>query len=288
MLIMIAVLNSCYRGAPMRALAIVLVSLVAVSGCSRSESDGRPTIVASSYPLAWAAERVAGDAYRVVNLTPAGAEPHDIELTPRDVEEIRGADLVLYLSGGFQPAVEDAVADRDGPSIDARGDDADPHVWLDPIRFSRVVEQLGDALGRPSASARVVAQLRRIDDRYRTGLAHCSRTTFVTDHAAFGHLAERYGLTQRSLVGMSPEAEPAPRDLQRLIDEVRDLGVPVVFAEPLVSDRLAKTIARGAGVHVAELDPVEGLSSERLDAGEDYASVLLHDLAQLREALGCR
>ena len=274
----------------MRALVIVLVlvSLVAVSGCSGRESDGRPTIVAASYPLAWAAERVAGDTYRVVNMTPAGAEPHDIELTPRDVEEIRGADLVLYLSGGFQPAVEDAVADRDGPSIDARGDDVDPHIWLDPIRFSRVVEQVGDALGRPEASARVVAQLRRIDDRYRTGLAHCARTTFVTDHAAFGHLAERYGLTQRSLVGISPEAEPAPRDLQRLIDEVRELGVPVVFAEPLVSDRLAKTIARGAGVDVAELDPVEGLSTERLDAGEDYASVLLDDLAQLREALGCR
>ena len=274
----------------MRVLVLVLVLLLLLggTGCSRGESDGRPTIVASSYPLAWAAERVAGDGYRVVNLTPAGAEPHDIELTPRDVEQVRDAALVVYLSGGFQPAVEDAVADRDGPSIDVRGDAADPHVWLDPIRFSRVVEQVGDALGRPAASARVVAQLRRLDDRYRTGLANCARTTFVTDHAAFGLLAERYGLTQRSLVGISPEAEPAPRDLQRLIDEVRELGVPVVFAEPLVSDRLAKTIARGAGVDVAELDPVEGLSSERLDAGEDYASVLLDDLSKLREALGCR
>ena len=122
---------------------------------ARSPTRVRP-IVASSYPLAWAAERVAGDDYRVVNLTPAGAEPHDIELTPRDVETIRDADLVVYLSGGFQPAVEDAVAERDGPSIDARGADVDPHIWLDPIRFSRVVEQLGRALGRPRLQAESV------------------------------------------------------------------------------------------------------------------------------------
>jgi len=60
----------------MRLLTPVLVALIFVAGCSGGESDARPTIVASSYPLAWAAERVAGSAYRVVNLTPAGAEPH--------------------------------------------------------------------------------------------------------------------------------------------------------------------------------------------------------------------
>ena len=288
MVIMIPVLNTCYGARRMRSLAPVLVTLVFLAGCSGGESDARPTIVASSYPLAWAAERVAGSDYRVVNLTPAGAEPHDIELTPRDVETIRDADLVVYLSGGFQPAVEDAVAERKGPSIDARGDDVDPHIWLDPIRFSRVVEQLGRALGRPEAASRVRAQLRDIDERYRDGLAHCARSTFVTDHAAFGHLARRYGLSQLSLVGISPEAEPAPRAVERLIDEVKAVGAPVVFAEPLVSDRLARTVANGAGVDVSVLDPVEGLPSERLDEGDDYASVMRDDLNALRKALGCR
>ena len=61
-----------------------------------------------------------------------------------------------------------------------------------------------------------------------------------------------------------------------------------MFAEPLVSDRLAETVAREAGVDVAVLDPVEGLSQERLDAGEDYLSVMRANLAVLRKALGCR
>jgi zinc transport system substrate-binding protein len=61
-----------------------------------------------------------------------------------------------------------------------------------------------------------------------------------------------------------------------------------VFAEPLVSDRLAETVAREAGAGVGVLDPVEGLSQERLEAGEDYLSVMRANLAVLREVLGCR
>ena len=273
----------------MRVLALALLApLLVAAGCTRGESDARPTIVASFYPLAWAAERVAGDGYRVVNMTPAGAEPHDIELSPRDVEEIRDADVVVYLSGGFQPAVEEAVADRGGPSVDARGDDVDPHVWLDPLRFSRVVAELGRALGRPAAARRVETEIRNLDRRYRVALRNCRRSIFVTDHAAFGHLAKRYGLTQLALTGVSPESEPAPRDVERLVDEVKAVGAPVVFAEPLLSSRLAETVAREAGVEVSSLDPIEGLSTERLDEGADYESVMLDDLNALTKALGCR
>jgi zinc transport system substrate-binding protein len=268
--------------------ALLVLCLAAAAGCSDEAPDHRPTIVASFYPLAWAAERVAGDGYRVVNMTPAGAEPHDLELSPRDVADVRDADLVVYLSGGFQPAVEDAVADRDGRSIDARGGDADPHLWLDPIRFAQVVDDLGRALARPAAARRVEAVLRGIDRSYRAALEHCARSTFVTDHAAFGHLAERYGLTQLSLTGISPEAEPAPQDVERLIARVKAVGAPVVFSEPLLSSRLAATVARGAGVELGTLDPIEGLSAARFDEGDDYESVMLDNLKALTKALGCR
>ena len=272
----------------MRLAAVFAVVALLATGCSRGASDPKPTIVASSYPLAWAAERVAGPDYRVVNLTPAGAEPHDIELSPRDVEAIRDAELVVYLSGGFQPAVEDAVAERGGPSLDARDGAVDPHVWLDPIRFRRVVHELGRALGRPDAARAVEADLSRVDRTYREALDDCASSTFVTQHAAFGQLASRYGLTQRALVGLSPEAEPGPREVERLIDEVKATGAPTVFAEPLVGDRLVRTVANGAGVSVSSLDPVEGLTEERLAEGADYLSVMDDNLAALTKALACR
>jgi zinc transport system substrate-binding protein len=274
-----------------RAAVVVVLVLLAVSGCggASEEGNGGPTIVAGFYPLAWAAERIAGPEARIVNLTPAGAEPHDLELSPDDIRTVTEADLVVYVGGGFQPALEDAVADRSGPSLDVLdADESDPHIWLDPVRFSRVVHEIGQAMGRPTEARALEETLAEIDTVYRRALQHCVRSTFVTTHAAFGHLAGRYGLTQLSLTGVTPESEPSPRQLEHLIAEVEASGATVVFAEPLVSDEVAATVAREAGVDVSVLDPLEGLSDERLDAGDDYASVMLDNLKALTKALECR
>jgi zinc transport system substrate-binding protein len=110
----------------------------------------------------------------------------------------------------------------------------------------------------------------------------------VTSHAAFGYLADAYGLDQVALSGLSPEVEPTPRRLEELVDEVRDSGATTVFFETLVSPRLAETVARDAGASVASLDPLEGLSADAIEDGRDYASVMRDNLATLREALGCR
>jgi len=274
----------------MRSLGILLaLAALGLAGCGGTERGATSsTVDAAFYPLAWAAERIAGEGVRVVNLTPPGAEPHDVELSPRDVEEILGAGLVVYVGSGFQSAVEDAVALRDGPSLDVSGGDQDPHVWLDPVRFEAVVEEVGRALGRPDSAGDLVGQLQRLDADYRRGLARCARRTMVTTHAAFGRLAARYGLRELALTGRSPEVESRPRVLERLVEQVRKSGATTVFAEPLVSDRLAQTVAREAGVEVGILDPIEGLSEERLAAGEDYLSVMRQNLATLRKALGCR
>ncbi len=271
----------------MRMVAL-LVSVVALAGCGGAgQAEETTTVVAAFYPLAWAAEQIGGEETDVVNLTPPGAEPHDIELSPRDVDAVRDADLVVYVGSGFQSAVEDAVAQRDGASLDVSGGDRDPHVWLDPVRFAAIAEEIGDALGRPEAGRELARRLGGLDRDFAAGLEHCARRTLVTTHAAFGHLAARYGLMQISLAGRSPEAEPAPRELERLVDEVRESGAMTVLAEPLVSTRLAETVAREAGAKVAILDPIEGLTDEQLAGGEDYLSVMRRNLATLKEALGC-
>ena len=130
------------------------------------------TVVASFYPLAWATEQVAGEptSAEVVNLTPPGAEPHDVELSPSDVETIRDAELVVYLGGGFQPALEDAIASREGRSLDLLREGEDPHIWLDPIRFARRVERIARAVGgaaRPRRDSRAEAARRRVPTRAR-------------------------------------------------------------------------------------------------------------------------
>ena len=284
-----------------RWVAVFLLALL-LAGCGDPDDGNERTVVAGFYPLAWAAERVAGDGAHVVNLTPAGVEPHDIELTPRDVEEIESADAVLYLGHGFQPALEDAAGGRagsvdliEGQELLAGGDEHenddggfDPHVWLDPDRFAALVTRIGEALGEPESAAALAAELDELDGELEAGLADCERREIVTSHAAFGYLAEAYGLDQIALTGVSPEAEPGPRALEDLIDRVRSEGATTVFFESLVSPELAETVARETGARTAELDPLEGLTQDELDAGEDYFSVMRANLSALREGLGCR
>jgi zinc transport system substrate-binding protein len=294
--------------------ALLLIALVALAGCGGADETGDSrTVVAAFYPLAWAAEEIAPDDVDVVNLTPPGAEPHDIELTARDVERVRDADVVLYLGRGFMPALEDAVEDheraidllegqslRAGAGADDHGHEAaqaiegddepelDPHVWLDPTRLADIARTIAETLGDPTAASDLVTRLERLDAEFRDRLASCERREIVTSHAAFGYLADAYGLRQIALSGLSPEAEPSPRALEALVDEVEEEGATTVFFETLVSPRLARTVAREAGARTVALDPLEGLSEDELEAGADYISVMRTNLERLREALGCR
>jgi zinc transport system substrate-binding protein len=275
-------------------VSLALLTALAVTGCADSGRDpGRRSVVAAFYPLAWAAEQVGGDGVVVTDLTPAGAEPHDLELTPRDVQAARDADLVLYLAG-FQPALDDALEDAQGRSVDllarrspATAHGVDPHVWLDPRAYAGLARQIATAIGQGASADGLVARLHRLDRAFARGLARCARRELVTSHAAFGHLARRYGLEEVPLSGLEPEAEPSPRDLERLVERVRATGATTVFVEPLVSPKLAETIAREAGVRTAVLNPLEGLTRDQLEAGEDYVTVMEANLAALRRALGC-
>jgi zinc transport system substrate-binding protein len=277
-------------------LLALCVPLLAGCGSGGTSTGGGKSVVAAFYPLAYAAAQVGGSAVDVENLTPAGSEPHDLELTPGDVRDVQRASLVLYLGDGFMPGLERALEERDGSSLDllpaARAGSAgelagDPHVWLDPVRYSAIVRRIGAALGEPEAAARLRRRLAALDGRLRRGLAHCARREIVTSHAAFGYLARRYGLVQVPLEGLTPEVEPSAKDIERLVRVVRGTGATTVFAETLLSPKLAQTVAREAGVETAVLDPLEGLSDDAMRGGADYFTVMRANLAALRKGLGC-
>jgi zinc transport system substrate-binding protein len=247
----------------------------------------------------------------IEDLTPPGVEPHDLELDSDQIDRILDADVVLYLGGGFQPAVEDAVEQRagDGITVDvleelgpavreagpgaAEGDETtDPHVWLDPELMERVTDVVADALdeanaGESHASAGYRRSLAGLDRDYRDGLADCRSRLIVTTHAAFGYLAARYGLDQEPITGISPEGEPDPARLAEIEDLVRREHVTTIFTEPLVSSDVADTVARETGTKVGVLDPIESLTPQERQAGDDYASIMRQNLEALRGALEC-
>lgn len=283
-------------------LAVVLLSILAATGaaCGGNDDDGPGAgdgavrVVAAFYPLAEAARQVGGAVVAVDDLTPAGVEPHDLEMTPGQVDAIEDADVVLYVGGGFQPAVEE-VAERQGEAaVDVRpaGGEDDPHFWLDPAAFGDAVERIGDALARvrpadrtafERRAARFGDELTALDGDIRAALTTCERRTIVTSHDAFGQLAARYDLQQEAIAGLSPESEPDADRLAELADLVARTGVTTVFSEPGVSPRVGRTLAREAGVEVAVLDPLE--TAPR--GGRDYVTVMRENAAALAEALGC-
>ena len=274
---------------------IILSGVVAflLAACGTSVGAGPDTVVASFYPLAFAAEEVA-PGVPVENLTPPGAEPHDLELSPIDAASVRDARLVLLLGQGFQPQLEDAAGEGDNVLhlLDTEGLDllrnGDPHVWLDPVRYAKIVERIGQALGAEQAASNLVARLNELDADYREGLAHCDRHEIVTSHEAFAYLAQRYGLEQIPITGLSPEAEPQPADLARVVDLVEERRVTTIYYETLVSPRIAETVARETGADTAVLDPLEGLTPAEIANGDDYFSRMRANLRALEEGLGCR
>lgn len=295
------------------AIGLLAVALM-LSGCGSTSSSAEEgtSVVASFYPLAEAASRVGGDLVSVQNLTPPGVEPHDLELAPDDIEAIANADVIVYLGGGFQPAVEDALAEAEhavtvdaldavatnaAPASEAdEGLTVDPHVWLDPARYEEIVRSVSAALSEadPANEATYAAnaeayigQIAALDEEFRVGLSDCERITIVTSHEAFGYLADAYGLTQVGILGLSPEAEPDPRRLAELRDLVQREGVTTIFAEELVSPKVAETLASEAGVQVAVLNPIESLTDAQERAGEDYLSLMRENLDTLRRALDC-
>jgi zinc transport system substrate-binding protein len=282
-------------------LILILICVAAIpiwaAGCggdgSAPAAGGNETVAASFYPLAYAAQEIGDGGVEVSNLTPAGSEPHDLEVSPQDVAAIQQANLVLLLGRGFQPQLEDAAGsggkvlrllDTPGLGLHPNGD---PHVWLDPIRYARIVARIGQALHEPAAAARLQTRLKGLDREFAKGLAHCERHEIVTSHEAFGYLAERYGLEQVAITGLSPEVEPEPAKLEHVIEIVRMRGATTIYFETLVSPRIAETVARETGAKTAVLDPIEGLTKDELARGADYFSVMRKNLRALAAGLGC-
>jgi len=307
-------------------LVVLAGAFIWVTATPSHKNESSFSVVTSFYPLYFFASEIAGPYAEVRNITPAGAEPHHFEPTPRDIITIEQSDILFINGGGFEPWAEDirvtlggentsVVAVSEGlMSREAEHDDhndheeeaheseeeeaheKDPHVWLSPLYALRMIETIRDEMiahdpvhadWYKTNSAVLVKKLETLHRVYTDKLAVCRTRTIVTTHTAFGYLAETYELEQIPIAGISPESEPSPYQLAALTEFIRSERVTHVFFETLASPRLAETLAEETGAKTLVLNPLEGLSRPELAAGEDYFSVMYANLDNLTEALGC-
>lgn len=225
------------------ALGLTTLSACSTSDAAESKNGDKLDVVASFYPMQFLAEEIGGNHVSVTTLTKPGVEPHDLELSPRQIGGLGDADYILYLKG-IQPAVDDAIAqsgirnsvdaaklttledhgtetggDEHGHAHEGEGAGADPHIWLDPVKYAEVAKGVGKSLEKadPNHAAdyrtntdALVKKLDVLNTSYKAGLRTTTTKTFITTHSAFGYLAERYGLVQEGIAGIDPEAEPSP------------------------------------------------------------------------------
>ena len=292
-------------------LLLAVLAPLASGGCQQaSPPEGKPIVVASFYPMYEFASQVAGERARVLSLVPPGVHGHDWEPTPQDVAQVQRARVFVYNGAGFEPWAEKlikeaarpatvAVAASAGLTVARTGanGDVDPHVWLDPVLARSEVEAIRAALERSDPTGKATyadnarafsARLDALNVSFETGLRDCARREVVVSHAAFGYLTRRYRLEQIPVMGLTPEAEPSPAALAGIVRQARQRKVAAIFLEPLVSPRLAETLAREVGVRILPLNPVEGVTTSEAKEGTGYVDLMLRNLESLRAGLGCR
>lgn len=268
-------------------------------------------ITTSFYPLFFFTKEIAGEHADVANLTPAGAEPHEYEPTSQDMVRLEESQIVVAngivepwlakMREGFAERRVTLVATAEGLAsrqmTEANNHVAqDPHIWLSPRLAKQMVGRIKAALSQqdPAHAADYEAhaedltrRLTELDEHFSKGLQSCAQKSFVTAHAAFGYLADDYGLTQISIAGLSPEAEPSPQTLGEIATVAKAARVKYIFFEPSTSARLSETLAHELGAQTLVLNPLEGLTSEDIAAGKTYFTEMEQNLAHLRLALAC-
>ncbi|WP_228369228.1 metal ABC transporter solute-binding protein, Zn/Mn family [Candidatus Nitrososphaera gargensis] len=283
-----------------------------------SQEQDKITVVASFYPLYEFASRVGGDRAEVSSLVPAGVEPHDWEPTPQDRQRVQSASMLVINSAGFESWADDMEAnivvntsegielehDDEGEGEEEDNDEhgheggVNPHIWLDPVLAKHQVEKIRDAMvSADPANAnyymedadRFAAELDSLDAFIELELADCGKSDFVAFHDAFAHFAERYGLTQHSIHGASPEGEILPQRMQEIIELASELDINVIYSEDLIDSRLADTIAGEIpDGRVLVLSPIEGIDREEQQAGIGYIDKMKENVADLKVGLECR
>lgn len=291
--------------AALAAIAVVIpLAMVATlyTGAAPQEAASianRTKVVTSFYPLYDFAYHIAGGRAEVSSMVPSGVEPHDWEPTLGDVNRARSADMLVINGAGFESWADGIGAKRIVNTTEGieLADGADPHVWLDPVLAREQVESIRAALALVDPenaayynenAAAYAAELDSLDSFIRSELASCEKSDFIAFHDAFSRFAQRYGLNQHTIHGISPEGEVLPQRLQQVVELAGKLGINTVYSEDLVDSRLAQVIADEIpGGRVLTLSPIEGIDREELAAGVGYIEKMKENVASLKEGLKC-
>lgn len=284
-------------------IILLLIVVVVVVILTRSDNNNDElTVVTTFYPPAEFASQITKEKFNVINITSGGVEPHDFEPSPQDIVKIRNADLFIINGNDLDHWAEELVEENNEiNSINLSeyikselGDD--PHFWLDPVHAIDLVKAISEEIIEIDKenekfyiekTDKYISELNKLDQDFQVGLENCSQRKIVVSHDAFEYLGDRYDIEIINISGITPEEEPSAMKLAEISDEVKEYNIKYIFYETLVSPNLANTMAQETGAETLALDPIEGLSNEDVQAGENYLSIMKNNLINLKLAMNC-
>jgi zinc transport system substrate-binding protein len=277
-------------------------------------------ITTSFYPLYFFASQIGGDFVQVNNITPAGSEPHEYEPTSSQIRDIYQSKLFIFNGAGLDPwaaKIQSDLEKNNVPVVEITKDlevlkpleeeykslnseegaqQFDPHLWLDPVLAIRQAQIITQNLVKADPanktvyeqnSAQLINKLNQLDQDFKQGLSKCLKNEIITSHNFMQYVAIRYGFKSIPISGISPDSEPSSQDLSQIAKLVQQKGLKYIFTESLVSPKLSQTIAAETGAKTLALNPVEGLSEDQQNSGQDYLTIQRQNLDNLKIALQC-
>ena len=277
---------------------------------------GKMEVATTIFPVYDAVRVIGGDRVEASLLVSPGVEPHSFEPSPRDIARINKSDVFLYLNENMETWIEkfkknvevDTVSTSQGialMSMEEEEDDhsheghhhhMDPHVWLDPLLYIHVVENITEELERrdPKNSLYYRGNFENYrkelevlsGDIQRTLSASTHKQIIYAGHFSFGYFTKRYNLEYISVYkNLSPNANISPRDLKKVIEVVDASGQNYIFQEALVNSKTAKLISTETGVEVLMLHQLGGVTKEDLKNEKSYLIIMRENLKNLKKGL---
>lgn len=288
---------------PLALLAVAGSTVMTACDSATSSTTDGPVVVVTNSILSSVVEQLVGDQARVHTLIADGTDPHEYAPSPRDIESLSNADLIVRNGGGFDRSLDRVISDArsggvpvfvalDHVTSPPPGVAGDPHFFTDPESMSQVVAALADEIDSKvgitvDAAARALeSELAnvsqemfqdrvRLNDRSGTGEA----CLLVTGHESLAYLAGRYDCVVLGTVipGLSSSADATAADLADIRKAATAHDVGAIFVESTLSSRVASQLADDLGLRVVQLD-VERLGPSR--TYQEYVRALMHTIVE--------
>ncbi|HHV72956.1 MAG TPA: zinc ABC transporter substrate-binding protein [Clostridia bacterium] len=308
-------------------IILILIAVFLLPACAKQVNKGEDDnnskdkiiVYATIYPMYDFTKNIGQDRIDLRMIIPPGSDPHDWEPTPKLMVDLEKADVLVYNGVGMEPWLEKVVNSLDNKDLilvhasegivlnrfdeqeevhkphEKHLGEYDPHVWLDPLRAMKQVENIKKGLQQADRAnsefyennyQEYISKLTDLDREIALETSRFKKRQLVVTHAAFGYFAQRYGLEQIPIKGISSQEEPNAAKLVEIVKLLKEKNLNYIYLEKLADPRLSKVLAQEVKAKTAVLDPIGGVTEAEMKQGKDYLTLMRENLQVLKETIG--